>query len=198
MGLFDKVVAKEPAPTLDVDQVQVAKHGIQVAERQLEREAAFQPIVPETTPGGAQLLLLARSSPRLDDARMAVFLDALSQVPDEHLAALAAGVTIIEARRAKRDDQAFATAWEMAASAAVGFAEKEAFRRAIHGVSKPILYQGAPTGFSEVTYSDQLMGKILAANNPRYESRSNIKAEVNANVNWQSLMEAMQKPADPQ
>lgn len=173
-----------------VDHIEVAKQGIAVAERRLEREAAFQPIAPESTLGGAQLLSLARQCPPMDDRRKAIFLEALAQVPDEHLAALSAGVTIIVARAEKRTDQAFAAAWEMAANLAVGFAEKEAFRRAVEGVTKRIYHQGNPVGTEQV-YSDSLMARILEAGNPRYERKSQVKADVTANFNWGDLVNAM-------
>lgn len=189
MGLFDGIsTVKTNVPA--ADHIETAKAGMEVAERQLEARAAFQPIL---TPQGVELLRRAREQRPLDEAAKAAFLEALQEVPSEHRAALSAGVTILEARKAKREDGAFAEAWDSALHLAVGYAEEEAFRRAVRGVPKGIYYQGMKVD-TENQYSDQLLGRILEANEPRYERKSQVKADVTANVNWLELVRAVRDP----
>lgn len=189
MGLFDRIkehASQEipPAP----DYIAAAKVGMEVASAELEIKAMLRE--PENTPPGVKLLRLARENREMEEQEKAVFLQKLMEVPNEHRAALAAGVTILQARKAKREDPGFATACEMAKNMAVGFAEEEAFRRAVEGVPKQVWHQGIPVGTEQV-YSDSLMGRILEANDPRYERKSQVKADVAVNMNWFELVQAL-------
>lgn len=191
MGLFDRIkTADTTAVPIQVDRISVAIEGIKLAENQLAAQAAFPPADVENTPPGVFLLRLARNSPSMDENRKALFLEAMMELPNEHVAALRAGVTVIEARRAKREDPQFAGAVEHAAALATGAAEGEAWRRAVKGVEKQVWFQGAPVGTEQI-YSDTLLTKVLAANEPRYEPKSHVTADVNTNVNWFELVNAM-------
>lgn len=191
MGLFDDLKKQNnvEAP-LAVDHVAVAQQGIIAAERRLEVEASLPGPGLRRTPPGVELLRLARTNPRLDEESKAVFLEALLTLPNEHRAALAAGVTVLEARKARREDPGFAAAWDHAVALATGAAESEAWRRAVDGVPKKVFYQGQPIDVQH-EYSDALLTRILAAHEPKYEPRSNIKAEGSLNINWLDLVKAM-------
>lgn len=193
MGLFDVIqkVGVVEIPQTDSGAA-AAVQGIELAERRLEAAAALPgPSQMQKTSPGVELLRLARENPPFTDEAKARYLEALCEVPHEHRAALAAGVTILQVREAKKKDPQFAAAAEMAKNLAVGMAEEEAFRRAIQGVPKTIFYQGIPVG-SEQEYSDALMSRILESNDPRYERKSNLKGELNTNFNWFELVQALQ------
>lgn len=186
MGLFDGV-PKKVAETPRATAAQTAISGMEVAERQLENAAAWQPIL---TPGGAELLRRARESRPLDDRAKAAFLEALASLPNEHRAALAAGVTMPEARKAKREDPAFAEAWDMAIHLAAGYAEAEAWRRGVEGVTQGVYHQGIKIDTKQ-EYSDSLLTRILESNVPRYERRSHVETTGQINLNWLDLVKAV-------
>lgn len=76
-----------------------------------------------------------------------------------------AGIGRSTAYDARRKDQAFADAWDEAIELAIGVAEGEAYRRAVHGVVKPVYQGGVKVG--EITeYSDTLLIFILRALKP--------------------------------
>jgi len=190
MGIFDGLQKNKAVPA-PPDRFSAAKEAIAVGASELEAKELHQPFnVSENTPPGVKLLQLARSNAVMTDYQKELFLTALSSLPNEHMAALAAGVTILAARKAKKEDPAFEIAVEMARNISVGMAEEAAFKRAIEGVTR-YKYSGDQVIGTEQEYSDGLLAKILAANDPRYENKSNVKAEVNANFNWTELIQAM-------
>ncbi len=195
MGLFDNIPkadvleadSQNASEFVAPDRIAATKEGMRIASAGLDLRASG-----DHTPPGVKLLRLARENRPMDDSSKAVFLEKLAEVPNEHRAALAAGVTILEVRRAKKEDIEFATACEMAKNLAVGFAEEEAFRRAVEGVPKQVWHQGIPVGTEQV-YSDQLMGRILEANEERYERKSQVKGEIGVNMNWFELVQELAK-----
>lgn len=93
------------------------------------------------------------------------------------LADLAANGNITEAARVARvnrntayehraKDAAFAAAWDEAVDQAVEALELEVRRRALHGVSKPVFYQGEECGRIQ-EYSDTLAMFLLKALRPK-------------------------------
>ena len=71
-----------------------------------------------------------------------IFLAALAQVPVVKFAADAAGINRSTAQYARRTDQEFAEAWDMALEEGVDTAEQEAFRRAVEGFREPVIDRG--------------------------------------------------------
>jgi hypothetical protein len=74
------------------------------------------------------------------------FLKALSTAPNVAAACRAAGISRKAAYDARKRDPDFAEAWEEALQGAVDDLIGEAYRRARHGVEKPVLYKGRPAG----------------------------------------------------
>lgn len=86
-------------------------------------------------------------------------------------AAQAAGVgrrTVYEWREA---DSVFRAAWDEAEQEAADRLEREAWRRAVDGVDKPVTFQGAITATYK-EYSDRLIEVLLKAHRPdKYKDR---------------------------
>lgn len=75
----------------------------------------------------------------------------------------------------KREDPAFAAAWDEAEAIYVELLEAEADRRAVEGTVKTIYYQGIPVG-QERQYSDTLLMFRLKALRPdKYRENSTVK-----------------------
>lgn len=90
----------------------------------------------------------------------------------EAAAAIGVGRTAIYSWRAS--NQQFASAWDDAIEDAVDELEAEAWRRAVHGVDRPITWKGEITGTAK-EYSDRLLECLLRANRPRkYCERSQL------------------------
>lgn len=98
------------------------------------------------------------------------------QTYEKVLKALRRGLTPWEAAEAagcarstifdwKRDDKAFAAAWEEAIEEGTDHVEAEAHRRAIDGVKRPV-YQGGELVGHVQEYSDTLMTLILKGRRP--------------------------------
>lgn len=107
---------------------------------------------------------MKRSTSRTDRAK-ATFIDVLRQTCNVSEAARAAGIprrTIHEWRKA---DPAFAAAWEEAAEEAADRLEREAWRRGVEGVDKPVTFQGAITATYK-EYSDRMLELLLKAHRP--------------------------------
>lgn len=66
----------------------------------------------------------------------------------------------------KKKDPAFSAAWDDAVDEGVDALELECRRRALHGVTKPIFYQGMECG-SVQEYSDTLAIFLLKAHRPK-------------------------------
>ena len=62
-------------------------------------------------------------------------------------------------------DAAFAAAWSDAEQEAADKLEREAWRRAVDGVNKPVTFQGAITA-TYLEYSDRLLELLLKAHRP--------------------------------
>ena len=76
-----------------------------------------------------------------------------------------AGITRPGAYKARKSDEAFAEAWDVAEEDAVQSLELEARRRAFDGVEKPVFHAGVECGRIN-QYSDVLMMFLLKAHRP--------------------------------
>ena len=100
-----------------------------------------------------------------------VFLTALREWPVVQHACDAAQVDRAAVYRRRQTDEAFAKAWEDAMEAGVDRAEREAFRRAVAGVSEDVYHQGVVVG-QKLVFSDALLGKVLSARRKAYRTSS--------------------------
>lgn len=80
----------------------------------------------------------------------------------------------------REDDKEFADAWKEAVDIAIDTAEREAWRRAVEGVDKPLIgrvgkdQDGVITVIKE--YSDSILLRVLSANRPeKWRERSQIE-----------------------
>ena len=87
-----------------------------------------------------------------------------------------AGVSRSAVYEARQRDEGFALAWHHVESRIVDTLEREAYRRAVEGVERPVYQRGVQVG-SVREYSDRLLEMLLKARAPeRY--RENSKVEV--------------------
>ena len=108
--------------------------------------------------------------PPFDAARKARFLQALAVDGLASPAAAAAGVPVAVALEAADPDgaaydAAFAVAWVQAMEGAADRLEQEAWRRAVDGISEPVIRGGQQVG-EVVKYSDALLVRLLQARRP--------------------------------
>lgn len=106
-----------------------------------------------------------RRSTRLSAARIAVFLNNLSERPNVSVAAMAAGLDRNALYLCKKENSAFAKAWDEAYELGVDGLEEEAERRANKGVKKGIYYKGRRVA-TEYQYSDVLLMFMLKGKRP--------------------------------
>lgn len=180
-GLFSKlgkrVAFDPPGP-------EHALEAARIANRDLERRERLS----EETPPGPKLYSMAKLRPEVTEEALARYLEELSKVPHQGLAALRAGLLINQVRKLELESSDFAAAVEMAKLVASGVAEEEAFRRAIKGVAKPVFHQGVVVG-TEQQYSDQLMSKILEANEERYARKQKLEGGLGVTFNWLQMVQ---------
>ncbi len=70
----------------------------------------------------------------------------------------------------RRDDEEFRAAWDARVACYGDMLETEAFRRAFHGVDKPVFYEGAQCGTIR-EYSDGLLARMLVRFKPEYSDK---------------------------
>lgn len=80
-------------------------------------------------------------------------------------AARAAGIGRQTAYDWREADESFAAAWIEAEQAAADALEREAWRRGVDGIDKPIVYQGKITDHCR-EYSDRMLELLLKAHRP--------------------------------
>lgn len=85
----------------------------------------------------------------VNDLAMMVFLSALADAATIGEAAAEAGIARKTAYRWKESDGEFAAAWDDAIESGTEVLEREATRRAVHGVEEPVIYQGQLTPLFE-------------------------------------------------
>src|SRR4051794_21728568 len=104
---------------------------------------------------------------RDDPGRMEAFGRAFGQTASPVGAAVAAGISTNVAYALRRDDMAFALEWDRAVEMAMENLIGESYRRAVEGVSRPMVQGGHLVKDDEgntvavVEYSDRLMEVLL-------------------------------------
>jgi hypothetical protein len=108
------------------------------------------------------------------------FLVALRGSADQPPASVTCAAEIAGRSRAtfyrwREEDEAFAAAWDDALESGTDRLEKEAIRRAVEGVNKPVFYKGKVVGHI-TEYSDTMLAMQLNARRPE-KYRVNHKVE---------------------
>lgn len=110
------------------------------------------------------------------------FLLVLAQTCSVAVAARAAGYQDTSTlKRYRRENEAFAEAWEQAVDDGIDVLEEELLRRAVHGVKKPLLYKGEIVAYETVRSDSNLQFALRAANPDKY--RENVRGG-NMSVNF--------------
>lgn len=105
------------------------------------------------------------------DTRRAKFLAVLRETCNVSEAAKAAGVARRTIYEWRYTDEAFNADWEEAEQEAADRLEREAWRRAVEGTSKPVTFQGRITA-TYLEYSDRMLELLLKAHRPeKYKER---------------------------
>jgi hypothetical protein len=121
-------------------------------------------------------------SNRTDRARE-TFLEVLRDTCNVSEAARAAGMSRRSAYDWRDADQAFAADWADAEQEAADKLEREAWRRAVDGVDKPVTFQGRITATYK-EYSDRMLEILLKGHRPE-KFADRVKAEHSGTVNIQ-------------
>lgn len=104
------------------------------------------------------------------NARATKFVKVLAHSCNVSEACRAAGIGRSSAYEWREADPEFAAAWEEAEQEAADKLEREAWRRAVEGTDKPVIYQGEITDtFKE--YSDRMLEVLLKAHKPKYRDK---------------------------
>jgi hypothetical protein len=123
-----------------------------------------------------------------------IFIRVFTECNSVSQAAKAVGVTTMTVYRAKKEDPNFADLFQKANEVILDNLEKEAYRRAVTGVKKPVYYQGRLVGY-ELTYSDRLLEMLLRGRSDKYHNKSEVavggkvEVEVTAITAKQKLLE---------
>lgn len=98
------------------------------------------------------------------------FLDLLEESGNVRDAADKAGVGRNSVYLWRRDDEEFRAAWDARITNYGDMLEAEAFRRAYHGIDKPV-YQGGELVGTIREYSDGLLARMLVRFKPEYSDK---------------------------
>lgn len=109
------------------------------------------------------------------------FLREVAQGYSTTAASATAGVTRQAAYQRAKVDEAFASAWADAESAAVDVVRDEIFRRAVQGVERGVWHQGVRVG-EETHYSDQLLMFEGKRRDPAYRENANVSLNMGGEV----------------
>lgn len=104
------------------------------------------------------------------------FLNSLRRTGNVSRACKAAGIGRMTAYDQYARDEKFSKQWDDAIAESADWLEREAWRRAVKGVDKPVYQQGSKVGTVR-EYSDTLLCLLLKANKPK-KFRENTKVEV--------------------
>lgn len=122
---------------------------------------------------------------RTDRARTR-FIEVLRESCNVSEAARAAGIGRRTAYEWREKDRAFADDWEDAEEEAADKLEREAWRRAVDGVDKPVIHQGVITDTYK-EYSDKMLEILLKGHRPeKFADRSRV--EHSGKVGLESLI----------
>lgn len=104
------------------------------------------------------------------------YLKVLSQTGNHVMACEITGLRRDMIKRELARNEQFAAAVEEAKATAAERLEGEAYRRAVLGVEEPVFFEGRRVDTVR-KYSDNLLSKLLEANDPRYSSRLKLTGE---------------------
>jgi hypothetical protein len=104
----------------------------------------------------------------------AKFIEVLRQTGNVTEAAASVGLGRSRAYQLRGTDEEFAKAWEEAEDVAVDRLEREAWRRGVEGVDKPVYHAGKVVGHVR-EYSDTVLVVLLKAHRPE-KYRDNVHA----------------------
>jgi hypothetical protein len=110
------------------------------------------------------------------------FLKTLGETCNVSEACRRAGIGRASAYDWRDDDQGFAAAWAEAEQEAADRLEREAWRRGVDGIDKPITYQGKVTDTYR-EYSDRMLELLLKAHRPdKYVERREVTGKDGAPI----------------
>lgn len=134
---------------------------------------SFEDCASRLAAGGVFYGRMANRTKRTDRVKEK-FLTVLRQTCNVSEAARSAGIGRRTAYEWRDSDEAFAADWEDAEQEAADNLEREAWRRGVEGVDKPVTYQGEITAtFKE--YSDRMLELLLKGHRPeKYKDRREI------------------------
>lgn len=116
---------------------------------------------------------MARSFPHR--SRKAKFLAVLAEICNVSEACRAADIPRRTAYDWRDADEAFRTQWLEAEAEAADRLEREAWRRGVEGIDKPVTFQGVITATYR-EYSDRMLELLLKAHRPeRYAERRDLR-----------------------
>jgi hypothetical protein len=118
---------------------------------------------------GRKAATKATSEKDQNDLSMLVFLQALSEGATISEASREAGINRVTAYRWKESDAEFAAAWDETLEEGTELLEREAVRRAVHGVEEPVVYQGQLTPIYEHNPDGTL--KLVKTREPNAKGR---------------------------
>ena len=134
---------------------------------------------------------------KFDKKLQTLFLKVFSECNSIRQAALACQISPTAVYKAKKDNPEFAKLLQEAEELVLDNLEKEAYRRAVKGVKKPVYYQGQLVGY-ELTYSDKLLEMLLRGRDrERYGNNTNlnVSGEVNHNIKVDDVKDRLMKMA---
>lgn len=137
-----------------------------------------------------RILAKERAEDRTDRAREA-FLSTLRETCNVSEAARAAGIGRRTAYDWREADKDFAAQWVEAAEEAADRLEREAWRRAVEGVDKPVIFQGRITDTYK-EYSDRMLEILLKGHRPEKYVE---KRHLDVTSGGQSLVSQSQRDA---
>jgi hypothetical protein len=140
---------------------------------------------------------------RDDPARMEAFMRCLGETASPVRAAAAAGVSTNVAYALRRDDMEFALEWEKAVEMVMENLVGESYRRAVEGVSRPMVQGGHVVKDDEgnpvtvVEYSDRLMEVLLKWRWPE-QLANRVKLEIDGPLSLEREVLLLMPPGERQ
>ena len=135
---------------------------------------------------------MANRTKRTPHAR-ARFLEVLRARANVSEAAVSANIARTTAYAWRETDPEFASEWDDALEAAADALEAEAWRRAVHGIQRPLTWRGAVTG-TVTEYSDRLLECLLRAHRPeKYRERYQVKVAADSESFGEALKQARER-----
>ncbi len=128
---------------------------------------------------------MTKRTERADRARER-FINVLRETCNVSEAARSAGIGRRTAYEWRDKDPAFAADWEDAEEEAADKLEREAWRRAVEGIDKPVVHQGVITATYK-EYSDKMLEILLKGHRPEKFTDRN-KIEHSGQIGLESLI----------